>query len=236
MNKKVWAFDDRKSPRSGFRWLARAAAVGALALGSVSAVAATGYNETSSGDLSNLNTSPTAVTFGVGSNIISGSTGSTAGVIDRDYFTFTIAPDQQLTAIMVLDGTTSIAGRDPQNPLSFIGLEAGGSVTDPGAPVVGDLLGYTHYGPSLVGSDILDNIGAGAGAQGFSGPLGAGTYSVWIQEANAGTANYVFDFLVASVPESSTWAMMLCGFGLIGWSMRRSQKRNGPSSVRSLAM
>ncbi len=231
---KVRAFDNLK-PRESRAWrFAQAAAAAGLALAAIPATA-TGYNETS-GDLSNLNTSPTAVTFGVGSNIISGTTGSTAGVIDRDYFTFTIAPDQQLTAIMVLDGTTSIAGRDPQNPLSFIGLEAGGSLTDPAAPVVGDLLGYTHYGPSLVGTDILDNIGAGAGAQGFSGPLGAGTYSVWIQEANAGTADYVFNFLVASVPESSTWAMMLSGFGLIGWSIRRSQKRNGPSSARSLAI
>jgi hypothetical protein len=231
---KVRAFDNPKPRESRAWWFTRAAAAAGLALAGIPATA-TGYNETS-GDLSNLNTSPTAVTFGVGSNIISGTTGSTAGVIDRDYFTFTIAPDQQLTAIMVLDGTTSIAGRDPQNPLSFIGLEAGGSLTDPAAPVVGDLLGYTHYGPSLVGTDILDNIGAGAGAQGFSGPLGAGTYSVWIQEANAGTADYVFNFLVASVPESSTWAMMLSGFGLIGWSIRRSQKRNGPSSARSLAI
>jgi hypothetical protein len=234
MMSKVRAFDNPKPRESRAWWFTQAAAAAGLALAGIPATA-TGYNETS-GDLSNLNTSPTAVTFGVGSNIISGTTGSTAGVIDRDYFTFTIAPDQQLTAIMVLDGTTSIAGRDPQNPLSFIGLEAGGSLTDPAAPVVGDLLGYTHYGPSLVGTDILDNIGAGAGAQGFSGPLGAGTYSVWIQEANAGTADYVFNFLVASVPESSTWAMMLSGFGLIGWSMRRSQKRNGPSSARSLAM
>jgi hypothetical protein len=234
MMSKVRAFDNPK-PRELRAWrFAQAAAAAGLALGAIPATA-TGYNETS-GDLSNLNTSPTAVTFGVGSNIISGTTGSTAGVIDRDYFTFTIAPDQQLTAIMVLDGTTSIAGRDPQNPLAFIGLEAGGSLTDPAAPVVGDLLGYTHYGPSLVGTDILDNIGAGAGAQGFSGPLGAGTYSVWIQEANAGTADYVFNFLVASVPESSTWAMMVSGFGLIGWSIRRSQKRNGPSSARSLAI
>ena len=211
------------------------AGVAALALAAAPA-AATGYNETS-GDLSNSNTSPTPVTFGIGDNFITGTTGSSGGVIDRDYFTFTLAPGQELTAIMVLDGTTSIAGPDPLNPKSFIGIEAGGSVTNPAAPVVGDLLGYTHYGPSLIGTDILDNIGSGAGAQGFNGGLGAGTYSVWIQEANAGVANYAFNFLVRSVPEPSTWAMMLSGFGLIGWSMRRrAQKESDPSSARSLAM
>jgi hypothetical protein len=230
------AFDNLKVTPSRLRSLTQAVALAALMLGSAPAVADTSYSETGSGDLSNSNTSPTPLTFGVGNNLVSGTTGSANSVIDRDYFTFTLAPNQQLSAILVLEGTTSIPGRDPQNPLSFIGLEAGGSLTDPGAPVVGALLGYTHYGPSLIGTDILDNIGAGAGAQGFSGPLGAGTYSVWIQEANVGTANYGFNFLVASVPESSTWAMMLSGFCLIGWSLRRSQKRSGPSSARSLAM
>jgi len=235
MTYEICAFDDRKPPRRGMRWLA-AASVAGLALAAVPA-AATGYNETS-GDLSNSNTAPTSVTFGVGDNFIVGTTGaSAASGIDRDYFTFTLAPGQELTAIMVLEGTTSIAGPDPQNPKSFIGLESGGSVTNPAAPAVGDLLGYTHYGPSLIGSDILDNVAGGAGAQGFTPPLGAGTYSVWIQEANLGTANYAFNFLVRSVPEPSSWAMMLSGFGLIGWSMRkRAQKGKGPSSARSLAI
>jgi hypothetical protein len=231
------AFDKRKLTQSGFRRLTQAVALAALVLGSAPALADTSYSETSSGDLSNSNTSPTPLNFGVGNNNVSGTTGSNAQTgIDRDYFTFTIAEGQQLTAILVLDGTTSIAGRDPENPLSFIGLEAGGALTDPAAPVVGDLLGYTHYGPSLIGSDILDNIGGGLGAQGFTGPLGPGTYSVWIQEANLGSASYAFDFLVASVPEPSSWAMMLGGFGLIGWSIRRRQKRSGPTSARSLAM
>jgi len=236
MNNNVRAFGDRKSRRRGMRWLVQTAAVAGLALAAAPAAGATGYDETS-GDLSNSNTSPTPVTFGVGSNVVTGTTGSTDGVIDRDYFTFTLAPDQELTAIMVLEGTTSIAGRDPTNPLSFIGLEAGGTLTDPAAPVVGDLLGYTHYGPSLIGTDILDNIAGGAGAQGFTAPLGGGTYSVWIQEANAGSAHYAFDFLVRSVPEPSSWAMMLSGFGLIGWSMRRRvQKGKASSSTRSLAI
>lgn len=234
---EVGAFGRRNVRRSSLRRLALTAATAAFAVAATPSAGATGYNE-SAGDLSNSNTSPTPVTFGVGDNFITGTTGSTSGVIDRDYFTFTLAPGEELTAIMVLDGTTSIAGPDPLNPRSFIGVEAGGAVTDPAAPVVGDLLGYTHYGPSLIGTDILDNIGSGAGAQGFTGSLGAGTYSVWIQEANAGTANYAFNFLVRSVPEPSTWAMMLAGFGLIGWSMRRrrAQKDDGPSSARSLAI
>ena len=50
MTYEICAFDDRKPPRRGMRWLA-AASVAGLALAAVPA-AATGYNETS-GDLSN---------------------------------------------------------------------------------------------------------------------------------------------------------------------------------------
>jgi len=234
MNNKVCAPNDQRSPRAGIRPLAKAA-IAALALASVPAFADTGYSEASSGDLSNVGTSPTAVTLGIGSNFINGTTGSDGTTIDRDYFTFTLDPGQALVAIQVLDGTNSIPNATPGDlARSFIGIE-GGSVVD----TLSDpskLLGYTHYNQSMIGTDILDDIGAGAGAQGFTPPLGAGSYSVWIQEANVGTAHYFFNFLVASVPESSTWAMMLSGFGLIGWSMRRSQKRNGPSSARSLAI
>lgn len=232
------AFDDRNSQALRFRWLTQAAAVAALALGSVPAMADTGYNETSSGDLSNVGTSPTAVTLGIGSNFISGTTGSTAGVIDRDYFTFTLAPGQALTAIQVLQGTTNIPNATPGDVArSFIGLEAGATFdTLPTTTTASGLLGYTHYSQSMVGTDILDDIALGAGAQGFTRPLGAGSYSVWIQEANAGTASYFFNFLVASVPEPSSWAMMLTGFGVIGWSMRHGQKGKRPSSARSLAI
>ena len=234
MKSEVCAFGrDRRAIRGG--WLIKTATAAALAV--VSAPAAADYNETS-GDLSNNPLAPTPITLTVGNNVITGSTGQANSVIDRDYFTFTLAPGQQLTAIQVLEGTTSLSGPNPSAPLSFIGLQAGSTVTDPAAPVVGALLGYTHYGPSLIGTDILDNIAAGPGAQGFTPPLGAGTYSVWIQEANVGTAHYVFNFVVGMVPEPSTWMMMLAGFGLMGFALRRerAQTGNGPSSERSLAM
>ena len=236
MNSEVRACErEKRAIRVG--WLVKAAAASALA--AVSAPAAADYNEAVSGDLSNSNTAPTPVTFANGNNIITGTTGSNPETgIDRDYFTFTLAPNQQLTAIMVLEGTTSLPGPNPNAPLSFIGLQTGSSVTDPAAPVVGALLGYTHYGPSLIGTDILDNIAVGPGAQGFSPPLGGGTYSVWIQEANTGTAHYAFNFMVRMVPEPSSWMMMLAGFGLMGLALRRRRGQifSGPISERSLAM
>ena len=175
------------------------------------------HDELISGDLSNSGAAPTSLAFAPGDNWILGTTGrDTQGVVDRDYFTFTLLADEYLTAITVLNGTTTVA-----NGLAFIALEAGSQVTvDPAAPTAGPLLGWYHYGPGDILNDILPEIGAGAGAQGFTPPLGPGTYAVWIQETGTGTANYGFNFVVAEVPEPGTWAMMLLGFVAVGWALR----------------
>jgi hypothetical protein len=52
--------------------------------------AATAWDESVSGDLANVGTGATAVTFGLGSNLVLGTTGRSNGVVDRDYFTFTL--------------------------------------------------------------------------------------------------------------------------------------------------
>ena len=191
------------------------------------AVAASGpaqaaYDEGVSGDLSNSGLAPTSVVFAAGDNLVSGTTGRSAeGVVDRDYFTFTLLPDHWLTGLEVLPGTTSIGAAT----VSFLGLQSGSQVTvDPTMPSAGALLGWRHYGPGDIGSDILSQVGAGAGAQGFAPPLGPGTYSVWIQETGTGSAAYAFNFLVASVPEPATWAMLLVGFGAVAASMRGRRK------------
>jgi hypothetical protein len=224
--------------KSAFAGIARSVVGGAIAAAIAAgspALAAVSYDETASGDLSNSRSTPTIVSFGLGDNIVSGASGQANSVIDRDYFTFTLAAGQQLNAIEVLTGTTSIG----PGTLSFIGIQSGTQMTvDPASFSATGLLGWTHYGPGDIGTDILGEMGIGAGATGFTPPLGSGSYTVWVQEANVGTANYRFNFLVGSVPEPSTWAMMLAGFGLIGIAMRRRgvQNSRGPSSARSLAM
>lgn len=227
----------------GAMWMSRIAGIAAgaaLAIASSTASASVAYDEGVSGDLSNSGTAPTALSVGVGHNEVSGMTGrDQAGVVDRDYFTFTVAPDQFLTAITLLSAT-SLPGRDVENPLSFIGVQSGNEVTvDPAATTAAGLLGWTHYGPGDASSDILDNIGAGFGATGFTGPLGPGSYAFWVQDTGSGMAAYSFDFIIAAVPEPSSWAMMLTGFGLLGLALRRrrtGQIFKGPSSARSLAM
>lgn len=210
----------------GKRWLTAAAAAVALGLASSPASATVVWDESISGDLSNSGLTATTVTFGVGSNVVQGTTGHDAtGAIDRDYFTFTIGPNQVLSSLNILAGTQTLG-------LSFIGLQSGTQVTlATNSATAAGLLGWTHYGASDVGTNILDNMSIAAnGSTGFSIPLGPGSYAIWLQEISpGGSVPYAFDFQVASVPEASTWALLLAGFGLLGLGFRRRRIRTALS-------
>jgi hypothetical protein len=216
---RAWPVRDRTRQR--MLSLAVAVCVGVLTAGPA---LATDYSETVDGEFSSLGSSPTTVMLGTGNNAILGVTGGDeASHPDRDYFTFTIAPGQQLTAIDVLAGTDS-----PTR--SFFGIAAGPeTLVDPTSFSAAGLLGWTLFSVADVGSDILDDLGAAAppnfppfpGATGFSGPLGAGAYTAWIQDSDPETARYALNFRVAPVPEPASWALMLAGFGALGVCLRR---------------
>jgi hypothetical protein len=182
------------------------------------AQAATAWDESVSGDLANTGTSATAVTFGLGSNLVLGTTGRSNGVVDRDYFTFTLPEGWQLDALTLLPGTTFLG----PSSLGFIGVQSGGQVTvDPTGGSAAGLLGWWHYNENDIGTDILPSIGAGPGATGFIGALPAGSYAFWIQETATGSAAYQFDFSVSQVPETSTTLMFLAGLAGLGFLRRR---------------
>jgi hypothetical protein len=175
--------------------------------------AATIYDESVSCDLSNSGLAPTQLTVGAGSNEIFGTTGNSGSGIDRDYFTITIDPGLELDAITVLPGTES------GGAVSFIGLEAGPQVTLPtNAPTAAGLLGWWHYGPADINTDILSEMAVpDTGSSGFTDPLEAGTYSFWIQDFNSGTFNYGFDLSVgaAPTPEPSTYVLAIAALAMI---------------------
>lgn len=182
------------------------ALLGALCLGSSPSMAATAWDESASGDLSNSGLAPTGVTLVAGSNLVLGDTGNVGGV-DRDYFSFTVPAGLQWVGVTVLQGTTVLGSS------SFIGVQAGGQVTAPTGGPATDLLGWALFAPADIGSNILPRMGTGAGALGFSAPLGAGTYAVWVQETAAGSSHYAFDFTLAAVPEPASYALL--GAGLL---------------------
>jgi hypothetical protein len=183
------------------------------------------YNESISGDLSNNGLAPTLLTFGLGNNDVFGTTGkSAAGVIDRDYFTFTLPEGMFLTGITVLPGTQTLGALGE----SFIGVESGPEVdVSTSATTAAGLLGWFHYGSGDINENILPMMGtSGLGSTGFTGFLPAGTYSFWVQEASVGTVNYGLDFTVAT-PEPATWTMMLTGRGMLAGETARRARRSG---------
>lgn len=182
------------------------------------------YDEAINGDLSTNFSSPTSVFIQEGSNQIYGTTGRVAGVIDRDYFTITIPVGHRLVGIDVLPNTT---GDNTGALVSFISVQAGSTGTNPSTaqiPLAASLLGYHLFGPADIGQDILDNMGQSnllfVAAQGFTPPLGAGTYTFWVQET-VSTINYGFDLKVAPEPESLMLLIVGLTAMLVGKPMRR---------------
>lgn len=193
--------------------------VTALALFLPCAQAAVVYDEAVLGDLSNIGTSPSFVSIASGSNVVRGTTGNPGSGADRDYFTVVVPAGMRLESLKVQPGTTVLGG------LSFIGVQAGSQVTvNPTGGSPAGLLGWTHYSTTDIGNDILPRMGTGFGATGFSGALGAGNYSFWVQETAAGSSSYGFDLALAAVPEPAI--ALLFAMGLGGLALRASAARH----------
>lgn len=199
-------------------------AVALIHVGTASLLA-TDYSESTAFDFSNNPSSPTRIRLSLGDNEIHGTTGRevTGGPVDRDFFTFVVPAGQQLTSISLLGGTTTAGA----GGLGFIGITDSGSFgTDvPTSPA--GLLGYLHYSTTQIGTDVLDDIGTGAGSRQFTAPLGPGTYAVWIQETAVASVSYGFSFHKSqiSVPDGGPGAAGLAGaMGLMLWVASRSRR------------
>ena len=195
--------------------LAAAACCGFIA---ASASADLMWDEAIDGDLSSDYLNPTQLyTKGVNNHVIFTTIGAAenGGDQDREYFTFDVAVGYQLESIILSDFQT-----DPITNLGFIGIAAGNVFpTSPEAPNVTELLGYYLPGVDDVGDDILQAMGNGGGSQGFSGPLGAGSYTFWAQETGPSTDNWDLNFVVSEVPAPG--ALALLGLGGIAARRRR---------------
>ncbi len=209
--------------RSIFPRLSRSLAVAAALAGAAALTSSSRanivYDESVNGDFSNNGLLPTTVTLGAGWNTIMGTTGRGSSGVDRDYFTVTVPTNWSLSSI------TEVAGTNVGGAVSFIGLEWGNQLTLPtNTATANGLLGWTHYGPTSMDIDLEPAMSMPAnGSSGFTDPLGAGTYTFWIQDFNQGSFNYAFALAVTPVPEPSTYA----AFGalmLVGLALRRRFK------------
>ena len=164
------------------------------------------YDEGVNGDLSGTPATPTSWgTLDAGGNTLIAAHG--AG--DFDLLSFSVAPGQALASVVL----NSMAGDDR----SFAGMQSGAVWTEGLGFAINaaNLLGWTHFGTAEVGvgagigDDILDNIGLGANAIGFTPPLPSGTYTILLQETAQVTVGVTMTFNV--VPEPTT-----LGLGLLG--------------------
>lgn len=178
------------------------------------------WDESTQGDLSNDRTLPTALSLSLGNNTLKATTGSG----DREYFRFSVAGGTVLSSV-TLDSYAGVDGT------AFFGIQTGTSITEsPTSPVVGNLLGWAHFGtgPGNVGANLLPTLGTAPGAQGFIPPLASGDYAVWVQQLGS-PATYQFNLAVSSVPEPAAVTGVAAGglVGLAAW--RRGQRRDAAS-------
>lgn len=125
-------------------------------------------------DLSDDRLNPTMIQFSSTMDTVSNCFDN----IDVDYFTFEVPVDSVLTGIKLTkyeNGTTS--------DLAFLGIQKGTTFTEPrsNANVV-NLLGGIVFGGNNVGTDMLSEMGTLNGSQGFTGPLTAGNYTIWLNQ------------------------------------------------------
>lgn len=190
------------------------AIVASFALFSGCANAQVLWDELGQGDLSDDRFHPTQLTLQPGSNvlfgIIDGDDGT--GNIDRDYFTFTVPAGYQLSEI-TLTNYFSV------DFAAFFGVQPGPVFPDdPDTVRPGDLLGWTLFGGSLQGSDILPLMGANGRT--FAAPLPAGTYSFWAQQLDNYT-EWAPDFVVTEAP--GVGGVGVGGAALFMWPRRRRE-------------
>ena len=190
---------------------------------------ATIYDEAVSGDLSNNQAAPTALTLTPGSNSVIGTVnGFAPGTDPQDGVSFTIPTGFVMTSYV----NSKYVSTDDQG---FTGFRFGSSF-----PVdeftAGSYAGYAHFGfaatnpdgnpvpASTVGLDLLPLMADPSfapGATGFTPPLGAGTYTFLIQQGDPVTTGYEFDITVRSVPDPGSSLCLLGIGGLATLALRR---------------
>lgn len=147
------------------------------------------WDENSDGDLSDdgLNPSGPFELSLNGNTFIANQTGTPR---DVDFFAFTI-PDGMELSELIVDNYNGV------DDVAFIGIDSGATTdVDFTNPSAGDLLGGTSYGTASIGNDILTAMGNLGGADGFTPPLAAGTYTIWLNQTGGlseSTLNFVVD-------------------------------------------
>jgi hypothetical protein len=176
---------------------AKASLCCALLGSGLSLAAAADWDEGVDGDLSDDPDAPTVLAFSVGANSVTGDMVSPSDT--RDFLTFTIAPGQQLTALLLQQYQDLDTGGPGDR--GFHAINDGPTSFVPGPDTAGLFLGGAHLDPAPAGTDLLVVLGAAPQAgTGFTPPLGPGTYSYVVQQTGTEFTGYSLDFVVEETP------------------------------------
>jgi hypothetical protein len=193
------------------------------------------WNETSNGDLSNNQAAPNAFTLSLGTNSVIGSVGTPD---NQDWIALTVPAGDVLSSLILKSYTST----DAQG---FTGMQSGPSFVG-SIFTQANYLGYAHFGTgaqngslpatNLVNADLLpimaDNspTGTSPGAQGFTPPLPAGTYTFLIQQTGSANTAYQFDYNVSAVPEPGAVCFVSAMGIAISSTVRRGRKSGSPAA------
>jgi hypothetical protein len=82
----------------------------------------------------------------------------------------------------------------------------------------GSIIGQLAIPENMASTDPFEIFGLlGAG-------LAAGTYTLHLEGSSAGQGSFGGNIAFVAVPEPATWGMMLLGFGVVGFAMRRRSR------------
>ena len=178
------------------------------------------HNELFDGDLADDRLAPDAFALEEGENVLLALQQGDAFGRDIDYFTLNVPAGLEITGLTVVGFDA-----EPGN-LAFLGVQPGTTFSvDAGAAQASDLLGGAVFGATDIGLDLLPDIGTLPGATGFTPPLPAGDYTIWLNQTGPpSTAT-----LSVVVPEPAAGGLLAAGvLGLVGLG-RRGEARRAPT-------
>ena len=153
-----------------------------------------------------------------GSNLVSGHVEEALSVGDMDVFTFTVESGFQWSGLYV--DAYAYPNGPTNDSLAFLGINTGTSFpynaddfqnnpnVDYNAYLGGTVFGTTDVG----GLNILPRAGSVTGS-GFSGPLAAGTYTIYVQQTGP-ASSYTLDIEVTSVASQSVSSYEVSGVSI----------------------
>lgn len=157
------------------------------------------WSEIVSGDASDDPMAPSnAGAMVLGSNVFSGTISTDpAGGDQRDYITFVVPAGLSITQLTLLTYS-------PDN-IAWTHFDDGPTSVIPSPGTADSLLAGAHIPAGAPdGSDLFGNYQTGSAnllaGPGFSGPIGAGTYTFLVQQTSPLVQTYSLDFVVVPAP------------------------------------